>query len=1074
MIRFFTLCVVCIGITTATALELEFSLDSLDANGLPSAITKAVNSAYDLNKRGLEALDRNEYEAAASYFDEALQILPEYSDAINNKGVIAFRRGLVGDAQHIWEALAKRDPHYSVVVYNLGLIALHEQSLEAALRYFKQAVKLQSSFVEALVRAGTTSFELGKQQEGIGFLQKAYKIAPDNPDTWSFLAYELIASGDTAAAVTLLRKRENTATACRFLGILENNRKNPEKAIAYLNRAVTLGADASILVEVASAQNESGNCKGALATLDNYFSRAIPFLADAYLTGGIAAKECGQIEKAESYFEQGVSQFPSDPILSYNLGQVLFNQKKYARAEAVWSELNDSVQDPSLYYFRALSARKSNDLPHARSLIEKALQLDNRAEYHDFLGVVLHQLHDDTAAAVQFTKALAIDPELRSAQLNRALLARSGEDLSAVTHGMEQQLAQCKGDSCVQIAYQLAIVYYHQKNIPKAIAVLNSIKESDKTEKIYRHLALFYREQQEWNKAIGVLEKALERLVLEPQTEYELAELYLLAGKHAKAVERFEALLPKWHENPWRLYYQMGYAEMEQNNLAQAQRCFEKSLQSKKENVAASGLLAFVLNRQGDVAGARKLWEKNIKDDPSNPALWINMGLSLQKDHRYQEALFHYQKAAQLKPDDKEIKINLGNAYSMLHEYTNAINAYSQALDSPKRELAAYNLFLVALKKKERTRAEAMLGLLEKEFATSPYARRVRAEMDLWNGDTTHAQQQLTLLKEKEPADWLSLAHIAATQGKADAARAFLSEVPTDADWVTERRAVEAEIAFRGGDFAKALSLLKSAGDTSFAAQYNIALTAYRAGQYAEAATIAQRLSRTAAGVDRADVCRLAGNATFALKRWVDARQWYLQLSNVEAQNAIVQYNLAVASYNIGQVQDAWKYYKRAQGLDASLYNKDIEARYQQQAGSSEKDTALLDSTDIWYNKAVSEQEQGLDSAAEKLYLQVVGKNPLYSLAWNNLGAIYGKRGDIDRAEKAYFKAIEKRHDVPETYANLINLYIELEEFGKARQWTVKGSGHNPESELLAHFKEKITAAEDSVRIRTSKQSAPK
>ena len=51
----------------------------------------------------------------------------------------------------------------------------------------------------------------------------------------------------------------------------------------------------------------------------------------------------------------------------------------------------------------------------------------------------------------------------------------------------------------------------------------------------------------------------------------------------------------------------------------------------------------------------------------------------------------------------------------------------------------------------------------------------------------------------------------------------------------------------------------------------------------------------------------------------------------------------------------------------------------------------------------------------------------------------YGKRGEIDNAEKAYFKAVEKKHDIPESYANLVNLYIELEEFSKARQWIIKG-----------------------------------
>jgi Flp pilus assembly protein TadD len=117
-------------------------------------------------------------------------------------------------------------------------------------------------------------------------------------------------------------------------------------------------------------------------------------------------------------------------------------------------------------------------------------------------------------------------------------------------------------------------------------------------------------------------------------------------------------------------------------------------------------------------------------------------------------------------------------------------------------------------------------------------------------------------------------------------------------------------------------------------------------------------------------------------------------------------------------------------------------------------------------------QQQGSDTAAEKLYKKVIQKDPQYSLAWNNLGAIYGRRGDIDNAEKAYFKAIAKKHDVPESYANLINLYIELEEFSKARKWTIKGVGHNPDSEVLAGMREKIETAEAAAKERKAQEAA--
>ncbi|MCX7725938.1 MAG: tetratricopeptide repeat protein, partial [Chitinispirillaceae bacterium] len=678
-------------------------------------------------------------------------------------------------------------------------------------------------------------------------------------------------------------------------------------------------------------------------------------------------------------------------------------------------------------------------------------------------------------AEEEFKKALALNPELRSAQLNLALLSRKEEDMDLVAKSLQDKINNCKGEECSRLYLQLAILYYHRKMINKAISVLSSMKEELMEEKHYRHLALFYREMQEWQKAIQTLEIAAKKFVLEVHTEYELAELYLFAGNYSQAIKRFQALIPKWTENPWRLYYQLGYAWFEQNNLEQAQFYFEKSLKSK-ENVAARGLLAFVLNRKGNSLEARRLWEKNLNEDPSNPVLWINMGLSLENEKRYEEALSHYKKAQQLSPENKELYLNIGNALVGLQRYAEAIDAYNTALNSTKREIAAYNIFLVALKKREKERAEKMLSLLEREFSNSVYTKRCKSEMLLWNGDTTGALSILEAIKEKDETDWLTLARTYAAKGSTQKAKEYLDKLPSnDPSFKEEIRNIEAAIAFSEGNYSKAVEIMKEIKDTSFISQYNLAIAKYHAGQYQDALNIAEALSLKTVGKDYADVCRLAGNAAFSLKKWEEAKRWYSFLSNAEANNPVVQYNLAVANYNLNRIEEAWKYYQNAKKLDQSIYSKDIEKAYRKLKGEDGVDlSALIDSTVVWYNSAVELQQNGEDSAAEILYKKVVEKEPTHSEAWNNLGAIYGKRGDIDNAEKAYFKAIEKRHDIPETYANLVTLYIELEEFPKARKWVTKGLGHNPESEILQQLKEKIEIAEKEVKKRKEMEAKQK
>ena len=358
---------------------------------------------------------------------------------------------------------------------------------------------------------------------------------------------------------------------------------------------------------------------------------------------------------------------------------------------------------------------------------------------------------------------------------------------------------------------------------------------------------------------------------------------------------------------------------------------------------------------------------------------------------KYAEALEYYKKASMLK-NDKELQINVGNAFMGLERYTEAFEAYGQALSSAKRDLAAYNIFLVARKKKERDRADKMLGILSQEFASSPLTKRASAEMCLWNADTSKAVSILESLSDKDESDWLTLAMLYALKGNKEKSQSCLDKVPPGAQFQKTIDNVKAQMAFSDGDFDRALEIIKSSGDTSFVTQYNMAISAYNAKKFGDALQIADRLAKVSSGADRTDVCRVAGNSAFAIKQWQVARQWYLQLSNVDARNPVVQYNLAVAAYNLNEIGESWKYYQRARELDSSIFNKDIEAKYN---SLQTKSTAavVIDTVDVWYNKAVDFQTAGDDSSAEKFYKKIVEKDSLYSLAWNNLGAILWKTG---------------------------------------------------------------------------------
>ena len=1062
-------------ITTGSAvaqgqMELDLDLGASPDKALSAAIMKVADDAYQLNLKGLDALERRDNNAALELFTQAITIFPQYTDAINNRGVAFFRRGDVAGAQRAWEEAVRRDPQYHVAFYNIGLIHLYSKKNDEAKKQFELALKHNPKFTEAILRLGAINMQEGKTAAALEYFAKAYKNAPTHQDAWNFYSYGLLVAKDTAGAVTVLKNVGDNPEALAQLGRIEGLRKHYAQAIEYLSKAVARGASTQALLDLASVRIDAGKCGDALSSLSDYFAKETNPDLDSWLLAGFAAKECHGAAKALEYYEKGLRRHPRDPLLMHNAGQMYFSQKDYAKAEEMWSGVGDAYPDPQMYYMRAVAARLRNDLGAAERHIKKAISMDEKADYYDFLGMLSHAKGDGKAAEEHFRKALKIDPNNMSAQLNLAVKGKNAADLDKSIEEASKRLSSC-GGNCGDAALQLSILYYHQKKYDKAVSTLESVKDADKDIRIYRHIAVYNRELQRFDKAAAALEAAVAKFPNDLQAQYELAEAYLSSGGPAKAVKIFTALAPKWKTDVWRLQYQLGYAYMEQNELTSAKAAFEKSMAAKKDNPAARALLAFVLNRMGETDKAVDQWEKTVKEDGNNSTVHINLGLSYESKGQYDKALESYKKAQSLDPSDKAVYINLGNAYQGLGRTAEAFDAFTRGLESNKRELAAYDIFLLSRKRGDADRAEKMNALLKKEFPSSVYYTRVSAEMDLAKGDTAKALSSYESIKEKDAHDWFAVARVSAALGQKAKAEGALAKVPDDGVWKRDKSVVRARLAFNGGDYKGAYQAYKDAFNASGkegaadadALAYNMLFAACKGGMHKEAMEAAEEAVKKAVGNARAEICRTAGDCAAAAKKWADAKTWFTKLSTIEPNNAAVQYNIAVAHYNLGEAEESYNRYQKARELDKKIQNKDIELRYEQfkRGGpSQQKEVALSnktqnDSLETWYNQAVDLQNAKKVDQAEALYRKILEQDPAFSYAWNNLGAIYGARGDLDQAEIAYLKALDAQPS-PEAYANLANVYIAKNENAKAAEIVAKGLEKNPNSAALKQLDRKI------------------
>lgn len=114
----------------------------------------------------------------------------------------------------------------------------------------------------------------------------------------------------------------------------------------------------------------------------------------------------------------------------------------------------------------------------------------------------------------------------------------------------------------------------------------------------------------EMNRIIRFLDKNIDSL--KPQQKFGLGNLYLGLGQYDKSIEiysKINAKMPKW-SCPWR---HKGEAYMEKGDLAEAEKCLNKSIETNVNHYDAYLMLAEVQKKGGRYEEALKTFNKGLE-----------------------------------------------------------------------------------------------------------------------------------------------------------------------------------------------------------------------------------------------------------------------------------------------------------------------------------------------------------------------------------------------------------------------------------------------------------------------------
>lgn len=130
----------------------------VSAAELQQAVPSAAKKQYEL---GLKFVSKGDFQQAATHFQNALTIYPEYLAARNDLGAQYLKLKRIDEAEKHFQTVLSNDPKNFNAKFNMGLVQVERHNYNEAISLLNQAVAIDSSRPVARLWIGIAKLELG-------------------------------------------------------------------------------------------------------------------------------------------------------------------------------------------------------------------------------------------------------------------------------------------------------------------------------------------------------------------------------------------------------------------------------------------------------------------------------------------------------------------------------------------------------------------------------------------------------------------------------------------------------------------------------------------------------------------------------------------------------------------------------------------------------------------------------------------------------------------------------------------------------------------------------------------------
>jgi superkiller protein 3 len=538
-------------------------------------------------------------------YRHAVQLDKNLSSAHFNLGILLLRNRKYEESRQSFKNALESGCNKSTAWYNIGLTLQYQDSIQAALRAYRESIRYAPGSTAPRLRMAALWIDTKKMDSAEAIMHQAAAISPEDPE------------------VNLRLAR------------IATDRHDYDKAFDCLDIILSKYPDyTDALYEKARIYGVRGNDREALVIYEKIMARD-PANPRVYYNIGVNLMDLGKQQDAIAAYARALKVDPTFWKAAYNLGVHFLKVNRPVDAVAYFTKVVQTMPEKSgPQYNLGLAYLKGGNISEAKRAFSHAVYLDsNHIESWYNLGVALMKDGQLDSAATVFSSVLARKKNHAKSYFNLGLIARrSGQ--SELADSLFAKAIACKGNNYPIAWYNRALNAKKSGDFLHALEYAGHIVAKADSESIFAKAILLRTELFD---TLGMTDSATACLKLadslnrdDPEALEELADYYT---RH--------------------------------NDIDHMRTIYRRILSRSPDNIAILlGMADMEESKYGNPDSALVYYRRVVKADPENPEVLKRAGMFMMSIKKFDDARTILTSAIALDPGSIDIRTTLAILYA--------------------------------------------------------------------------------------------------------------------------------------------------------------------------------------------------------------------------------------------------------------------------------------------------------------------------------------------------------------------------------------------------------------------------